>query len=41
VGGGAINRRGGPASDPRPRITSFVLGYHVKKRHSEGGARHE
>jgi hypothetical protein len=41
VGGGAIYRRGGSASDPRPLITSFVHDYHVKKRHSEGGARHE
>jgi hypothetical protein len=41
VGGGAIYSRGGPASDPWSRITSFVHGYHIKKRHSEGGARHE
>jgi hypothetical protein len=40
VGGEAIYRRGGPASDPQPWIKSFVHGYHVKKRHSEGGARH-
>jgi hypothetical protein len=38
---GAIYRHGGPANDPRPRITSLVHGYHVRKRHSEGGARHE
>jgi hypothetical protein len=41
VGGGAIYRHGGPASDPWPRITSSVHGYNVRKRHSEGGARHE
>jgi hypothetical protein len=32
--------RGGPASDPQSRITPFVHGYHVKKGHSEGEARH-
>jgi hypothetical protein len=41
VGGGAIYRLHGPASDPRPRIGLSVHGYHVRKRHSEGGARHE
>jgi hypothetical protein len=41
VGGGAIYRCGGPASGPRLRIALFVHGYHVKNRHSEGGARHE
>jgi hypothetical protein len=39
VGGGAIYRHGGPASDPRPWIALSVHGYHVRKRHSEGGAR--
>jgi hypothetical protein len=38
---GAIYSHGGPANDPRPWITSLVHVYHVRKRHSEGGARHE
>jgi hypothetical protein len=38
---GAIYRHGGPTNDPWPRITSLVHGYHVRKRHSEGGARRE
>jgi hypothetical protein len=38
---GAIYRHNGPADDPRPRNTSLVHGYHVRKRHSEGGARRE
>jgi hypothetical protein len=41
VGGGAIYRHDGPASDPRPWIALSVHGYHIRKRHSEGGARHE
>jgi hypothetical protein len=41
VGGGAIYNHDGPASDSRPRIALSVHGYHVRKRHSEGGARHE
>jgi hypothetical protein len=41
VGGGAIYRHGGPASDLWPQIALSVHGYHVRKRHSEGGARHE
>jgi hypothetical protein len=38
---GAIYRHGGLANDPRPRIALFTHGYHVKKRHSKGEARHE
>jgi hypothetical protein len=38
---GAIYRHGHPANDPRPRIALFMHGYHVKKRHSKGEARHE
>jgi hypothetical protein len=41
VGGGAIYKHDGSASDPRPRIALSMHGYHVRKRHSEGGARHE
>jgi hypothetical protein len=37
----AIYRHGGLANDPRPRIALFMHGYHVKKRHSKGEARHE
>jgi hypothetical protein len=40
VDGGAIYRHDGPASDLRPQI-ALSDGYHVRKRHSEGGARHE
>jgi hypothetical protein len=31
----------GPNSDPWPQIALSVHGYHVRKRHREGGARHE
>jgi hypothetical protein len=38
---GAIYRHGGPTNDRWPRIALFTNGYHVRKMHNKGEARHE